>query len=82
MLALDLEVDSEGAQAQWHIERLAADLWRALGRYTRLSVLVLGNVAEDDAAADGQPEWLLLDEVRYREVMQAFRFAWPASPRG
>ncbi|KPC49119.1 hypothetical protein [Amantichitinum ursilacus] len=82
LLGLDLEVDSDGEQAAWHVERLAADLWRALGRYTRLSVWVTNDgAAGGDSAVDVEPEWLLLDEVRYREVMQAFRFAWPASPR-
>ena len=69
MLALDLQLEGTRASAHWKVDRIAAEIWWALGRFTRLSILL------QDMDTDEEPHWLILDEGYYRQTMQAFRFA-------
>lgn len=54
----------------WFIERLAASIWSALGRYTRISMDIAPHEAPDG-------KLYIFDEDAYRSIMHRFRFSHP-----
>ncbi|WP_028452734.1 hypothetical protein [Chitinilyticum aquatile] len=53
--------------ADWFIERIAASIWQALGRFACISIDIAPHEAPDG-------KLYILDEPSYRAVMQKFRF--------
>ncbi|WP_028454304.1 hypothetical protein [Chitinilyticum litopenaei] len=62
-----------GESPDWFIDRLAAGLWRAIGRYARISVDLAPHEAPDG-------KLYILDEHHYREILKDFRFS-PSTAR-